>query len=392
MECDKVRKGYKMIKMSGTISKVKGADMRYIGPAGLLLALTVLPVYGVSNALLEAAVLRNTEGTILEKKWAKGLAERWKKLAGGGVPGKARGGSSDDVFGGAGERKGRNDAGTSAERAGRGLGFVDFEQELTEGKQWFQNQKKERITMTSYDGLKLVAYYLPAKKETGRVLILMHGYRNEGLHDFAGLVKFYHEMGFSLLVPHQRSHGESEGEYICFGVKERYDLKKWTEYMVKRFQGKCSIFLNGISMGGATVLMAAGLGLPEEVKGIIADCAFTSPKAIFSSVLKDKCHLPEIPFLYVADRICRRKAGFRFNECSTIDCVKKNRIPILFIHGGKDEFVPTRMCYENYDACRSRKELLIVGGAAHGTSHLVEPEAYRSTVMEFIRKWEGDIQ
>lgn len=345
------------------LSKIKGINVKWMQPICVLLILFALPIYEISNALFEIAVLRDKSSSFFERKGVKKLIN---KVNGIFISGKKK------CWG---KKHGEID---------NGLGFADFTQELENGKYWFDSQDKERITMTSYDGLKLVAYYLPAEVESDRVLILMHGYRNDGLHDFAGLVRFYHEMGYHLLVPHQRSHGESEGKYICFGVKERHDLKQWAEYIAKRFGGKCSIFLTGISMGGATVLMAAGLSLPEQVKGIIADCAFTSPWDIFSRIIEKDCHLPKFPFLYAADFICRRKAGFRFKECSTITCMKECTIPVLFIHGGKDAFVPTEMSYRNYDACGAKKQILVVDRAAHGTSNMAEPQAYRSMVIGFM--------
>ena len=214
--------------------------------AAVLLA---LPVYGISNELFKLAVCRDNSVSLFQRKGARKLAERLNEMIAG--RGRKKWGDGKEPAGG--KR-------TADEKVLAGLGFADFTGEMEEGKTWFQSQKKERIAMTSHDGLKLVAYYLPAPKESRRVLILMHGYRNEGIvWDFSGLVKFYHEQGYHLLVPHQRAHGESEGEHICFGVKERYDLAQWAEYISRRFERRCSIFLSGISMGGATVLMAAGL-------------------------------------------------------------------------------------------------------------------------------------
>lgn len=329
-------------------------------------ALVILPVYMVSWILFKTAILRDNRSAFLENKIVKAAIRRFD-----------------------GAIKAIKNNQTDKEMAEEGKGFSDFRQERAKGRSWFFAQDKERITITSYDGLRLVAYYLPAEKETDKVMILMHGYRNDGMGDFSGLVEFYHHMGYHLLVPHQRSHGESEGSYICYGVKERFDLKQWTEYAVKRFEGNCKVYLSGISMGGATVLMAAGLKLPLQVKGIIADCAFTSPWDIMAYVIKMEFNLPVFPFLYIADIISRRKAGFRFKECSTVNSMKDNQIPVLFIHGGKDTFVPVNMSYQSYEACTAPKQLLIVEGAAHGTSHLVEPERYRRAVTEFMEKWEN---
>lgn len=349
------------------LDRVKEMGLQWLEPAGVIIVLLALPIFLISNALFETAVLRDNSNTLFEKKWIKRVIERIN--------------GSNRIM----KRKRKQEE----KEQECGLRFADFPQEIENGKWWFHSQKKERITMTSHDGLKLVAYYLPAEKSSGKVMVLMHGYRNDGLYDFAGLVKFYHDMGYDLLVPDQRSHGESEGKYICFGVKERVDLKQWIEYIVKRFDGKCVIFPTGISMGGATVLMAADMELPSQVKGIIADCAFVSPWDIFAKVLNKDCHLPRFPFLYLADFICRSRAGFRFKECNTVKIMKKNKIPVLFIHGGKDDFIPAEMSCRNYDACEAEKSLLIVNQAAHGTSSLTEPAAYQSAVAEFMEKWEN---
>lgn len=352
----------------------KRIKIKLLGMAAVLLA---LPVYGISNELFKLAVCRDNSVSLFQRKGVRKLAERLNEVIAG--RGRKKWGDGKEPAGG--KR-------TADEKVPAGLGFADFTGEMEEGKTWFQSQEKERIAMTSHDGLKLVAYYLPAPKESRRVLILMHGYRNEGIvWDFSGLVKFYHEQGYHLLVPHQRAHGESEGEHICFGVKERYDLAQWTEYISRRFERRCSIFLSGISMGGATVLMATGLKLPGQVKGIIADCGYTSPWDIFAYVLGKDCHLPKFPFLYAADYICHRKAGFHFQECSAVESLRRNRIPVLFIHGGRDAFVPARMSWKNYEACAAEKEIFIVDRAAHGTSHLVEPEEYRRRVVKFMEKW-----
>lgn len=363
MEYSKMKK-IKKQKNSGNAQKFgRRVKIKLLGIAAVFLA---LPVYGVSNELFKLAVCRDNSVSFFQRKGIRKLAD-----------------SLNDMIAGRKRKKEVN-----GKKPERGLGFADFTEEMEEGKLWFQSQEKERITMTSYDGLKLVAYYLPAPKKSHRILILMHGYRNKGIvWDFSNLVKFYHEQGYHLLVPYQRTHGESEGKHICFGVKERYDLIQWTEYISGRFEGRCSIFLSGISMGGATVLMAAGLKLPRQVKGIIADCSYTSPWDIFAHVLGKDCHLPKFPFLYAADYICHRRAGFHFQECSTVESMRENRIPVLFIHGGRDDFVPAGMSWANYEACAAEKEIFIVDRAAHGTCNLVEPEEYRRRVIKFMEKW-----
>ena len=275
-----------------------------------------------------------------------------------------------------------------------------FEKTVQEGVSWFLGQEPELVSITSFDGLKLCAYYLPAEKgqdaagenvtaRSGRnVLLLMHGYRAGGLTDFAGLYRFYHEQGYDLLVPFQRSHGPSEGKYICFGVKERYDCRDWAEYAVCRAGKDCNLYLSGISMGCATVLMAAGLPLPSNVRAIIADCGFTSPKEILKTVLKRDYHLPAFPLMNLTELLTRWRAGFGYSDASALDAMKNCRIPVLFIHGEKDTFVPVQMSLDNYMACRAPKELLIVPGAVHAAASLQDPEGYQRAVLAFMKKYE----
>ena len=268
-----------------------------------------------------------------------------------------------------------------------------FENTVQEGIRWFLGQEPELHTITSFDGLKLCAYYLPAEapmsgKRRRNILLLMHGYRAGGLTDFAGLYRFYHEQGYDLLVPFERSHGPSEGRYICFGVKERFDCRDWAEYAVRLAGEDCNLYLSGISMGCATVLMAAGLPLPANVRAIIADCGFTSPKEILKTVLKRDYHLPAFPLMNLTELLTKWRAGFGYSDASTLDAMRNCRIPVLFIHGEKDSFVPVQMTLDNYMACSAPKELLIVPGAAHAAASLQDPEGYRRTALAFMKKYE----
>lgn len=343
-------------KNAGKTNRIKRKGISLLCAVSAFFA---LPVYGISWILFKTAVIRDNKSTFLQNKRVKALICK--------IDGAIK----------------------SIKNNQPNLNHEQYVRIADKGKQWFMGKYNERITVRSYDGVKLVAHYMPAEIASNKVIILMHGYRADGFVNFGGLVEFYHNRGYHLLIPYQRSHGESEGTYICYGVKERYDVKKWVQFITRRFDDNCTIFLSGTSMGASTVLMAAGVGLPPQVKGIIADCGFTSPWDIFSYVIKKDYHLPKIPFLYIADYICRLKAGFSFRECSTISCMKENRIPVLFIHGGKDKFVPIEMSYENYEACAAPKEILIIEEAAHGTCCLVESGAYKKTVMDFMEKWDG---
>lgn len=257
--------------------------------------------------------------------------------------------------------------------------------------EWVRSQSLEELWIKSRDGLKLHAWYLPAEKSNGHVAVIEHGYTSKGL-DSSSHAYFFHKLGFDCILPDHRAHGDSEGDYVGFGILDRYDCVSWLEYVIRRFGSDVQIVLHGTSMGATTVLMASGLpDFPDNVKCIISDCAFTSPYAVFSHVMKRDYHIPEFPVMNINSAMCRKKAGYGFNDYSTLDAMKVNTCPVLFIHGEKDNFVPTSMVYENYEACTADKELLVVSDAGHGASAYEDNELYENTESEFIRKYIPEI-
>ena len=211
-----------------------------------------------------------------------------------------------------------------------------------------------------------------------------HGYTGQASSDFCGLSTYYLERGYSLLLVDQRAHGQSEGEYIGFGCLDRVDACSWIDWVIKRCGSQVQIVLHGISMGGSTVLMTSGLKLPDQVKGIISDCAFTSPKQVFTHVLHTMYHLPAVPMMQITDFVNRKKAGYGLDECNAAREVRNAKVPILLIHGDADTFVPCRMCEEIERNCASKTTKLIVKGAAHAESYYKDMEAYENAMTEFL--------
>ena len=239
--------------------------------------------------------------------------------------------------------------------------YTDF---LTERKTFMMAQPHEDVYQTSFDGLKLHAAYFPPIKEdaTGkkRVVICFHGYTSASLQDFTGLTGF--------------------------GCVDRKDALKWIDWVIEHCGADVEILLHGISMGGATVLMASGMELPPQVKGIISDCGFTSPKEVFTHVLKTMYHLPSFPVMQGANLVNRKLAGYGMDECNASREVAKAKVPILFIHGEKDTFVPVWMCRKMYESCASKKKMLIVEGAAHGESYYKNTKQYEQALDEFLQE------
>ena len=239
----------------------------------------------------------------------------------------------------------------------------------------------EPVTILSHDGLKLFGRYYHVSDDAP-LQIQMHGYRGAAFRDFGGGNKLARELGLNTLVVDQRAHGKSEGHVICFGVNERFDCLRWAEYAAKRWPGK-PITLAGISMGAATVLMASDLPLPAEVKGILADCGYSSPRAIIKKVCWDlpKAFRAFYPFTSFSAGLF---GHFDPDSASALDAVRSTRLPILLIHGEADDFVPCEMSREIAAACVGPVRLETFPGAGHGGSYLQDPARYGRVVREFL--------
>lgn len=253
---------------------------------------------------------------------------------------------------------------------------------------WMSQQQFERLEVISFDGLLLRGYYLPAAQKTTKTAIIAHGYSGEALRGMSSFARLYHQkLGYNVLLPDARGHGESAGNFICFGWLERRDYVKWMHLLLQKVGPEAEIVLHGVSMGGATVLMTGGEDLPAQVKAIVSDCAYTSVMGMVAHQTKRLFHIPPFPLAYVVSLVCKIRAGFFFAEASALRQVGKCRLPVLFIHGEADTFVPTPMVYELHAAHSGPKELLVVPSAGHGLSYAVDGPGYEQTVTGFLRKF-----
>lgn len=264
-----------------------------------------------------------------------------------------------------------------------GTDWNQYMELIQKRKEYMTAQPQEEIFLESEDGLKLHAAYFPGK-DSKKVVICLHGYTSQGMSDYIGLSDYYMKHGYGMLLPDARAHGKSEGVYIGFGCLDRNDLLGWINWVIQKCGNEVQILLHGTSMGGATVLMASGLTLPQQVKGIISDCGFTSPKEVFTHVLHSMYHLPAFPLIQITDFVNRKKAGYGMDECNAAREVRKAKVPILLIHGDADTFVPSSMCEEIYENCASEKKKLIIKGAAHAESYYKDMGAYEGALDEFI--------
>lgn len=251
-----------------------------------------------------------------------------------------------------------------------------------------QNMENELVEIQSYDGTKLVGHWFQNPDEK-RIVVAMHGWRSSWPRDFSLIADFWMKNGCSVLFAEQRGQGESGGDYMGFGLMERFDAAEWAKWANCEKSETLPIYLAGISMGASTILMSATLDLPKNVCGMMADCGYTSPHEIWKHVVENNLHLSYGILGRIADDMCRKKIRVGTKDFSTVDAMQKNEIPVLFFHGSDDHFVPVEMTYENYKACAAEKRLLIVPGAEHGMCYYADRERYEKAVQDFWREFDS---
>ncbi len=257
-----------------------------------------------------------------------------------------------------------------------------YKEAISKGIEFINTEPSKEVFINSFDGKKLAAKYFYYGND--KSIILMHGYRSSAARDFSCAVSMYKAFGFNILLCDQRSHGNSEGRLITFGIKESYDAKLWADFLTEKFSQN-RILLSGISMGASTVMLSLGHELPSTVKAVIADCGFTSAKEIIEIVGKRSYKINPRPLMPFLNLYCLLFGRFSIFTKSAIDTVKDSKIPVLLIHGADDSFVPSEMS-ERIHKLSNNTELLTIKGADHGLSYLVDRKTVESKIKEFLIK------
>ena len=263
----------------------------------------------------------------------------------------------------------------------------EFEEERAlkklENEKWLKENSKELYI--SNGKINLHSYEVKNVKESKIWVIAVHGYTDSASFMVDSAKRFL-SYGYNVLMPDLRTHGKSEGKYIGMGWLDRLDLIAWIDYLIATY-GNIKIILYGISMGAATVMMASGEKLPSNVRMVIEDCGYTSVWDEFAHELKYLFHMPTFPALYNANFITKIRAGYSLKKASAIKQIKKSKLPILFIHGDKDNFVPFYMLDKLYNAANDKKEKLVIKNAGHAEAQWISPEQYWHTVRKFIKRY-----
>ncbi|MBE6715978.1 MAG: alpha/beta hydrolase [Ruminococcaceae bacterium] len=254
---------------------------------------------------------------------------------------------------------------------------------------WFNEQQFTEYEIENAEGKIVKGYFLPAKKTSDVYVFCAPGFKTDAKRQFRFIAKYFHDKNINIFMIDHRASGESDGRYISFGMYEYYDAMQWLYFMKETFGNDIKIILYGVSMGAATVNnMCGDASLPENVKFVISDCSFTSPWELFRYSLKN-AHWPVFPLLQGVNMYNRIFNRFSFKDCNTpIESVKYMKLPVLFIHGKRDNFVPWQMVNKLYDECSSPdKELFIVEDAPHCACYLKAPEEYEAKINKLIEKY-----
>ena len=266
----------------------------------------------------------------------------------------------------------------------QGKKYVPHHAEILGWMKNVRNLPHEDMFVISHDGLTLRGKYYEYKKGAP-VEILIHGYHGSSERDMGGGIERCFSMGRNALLVDQRACGKSDGRIVTFGVNESRDCLLWIDKVIERFGKNVKIVITGVSMGAATVIMAAGRGLPENVRYVLADCPYSSSDEIIRTVMAGK-GLP-VKFLYPFVKLgARLYGGFRIKDACPLDAVKQSKAPIIFIHGDADDFVPTYMSEKLYEACNSKKELIKIPNAAHVLAYITDKEGYVKALNDFSVK------
>ena len=260
-----------------------------------------------------------------------------------------------------------------------------YKEAVLKTEDFLKNGKYEKCEIESFDGLKLSAKYFEAENGKATV-VMMHGYTAIPDNDVGFIAEYLLSRGYNLLIPRQRSHGESEGEYMTFGALEAKDCADWCRY-IDKFRHIGNIFIYGVSMGASTVMLATAEDLPETVRGYIADCGFTSGAEIIERTGRHNLGIWYNLFKNGVMKLIRKRTGVDMAKADCRKALARTKLPGLFFCGEEDKFVPLFMTEENFKAAGGEKKLLSFPGAVHAQCALVDPERYREEFTAFLEKY-----
>lgn len=252
---------------------------------------------------------------------------------------------------------------------------------LTKGQ--VESWPKQPVEITSRDGLRLRGMLIEPESTVERLIILVHGFTASSTYMFH-FVEPFRRRGWAVLLIDQRYHGKSEGHYATYGFEEKHDLDRWVEWAVTRYGASIHLGLLGQSMGGGTVLEYASIN--KVAQFIVADCPYSDVRELLEYQIRWLHHFPPYPLLWFVNGLMRRRAGFSLDDVKPIRSVEAAPVPIMFVHGADDKFVPTYMSEKMFAVRKGKKKLLIVPGAAHARAFFEDRDLYEREMMAFVEE------
>lgn len=250
----------------------------------------------------------------------------------------------------------------------------------------YDKLEKEELEIESYDGYRLKAFYVPAPQTSDRYVIISHGYT----YNRYGSLRYLHmfrSFGYNCLIYDNRGHGENPRTKCTMGVRESRDLLRVIDWVHERFGRDIILGLHGESMGSALQIMA--LKEKPEVQFVVNDCGYADLMGVLTHNIGGALHMPKF-FCYLASAACRLIFGYSFTGVRPIDSLKDNTVPICFMHGAADDFIPCSHSERMHEAMTAYSELHLFPGAVHGLSIDSDEESYRRIVKEFLGKVSGE--
>lgn len=260
----------------------------------------------------------------------------------------------------------------------------------------FKSIEKEVVEIKSFDNLTLRAFLIrtdkrPQNQKPRKVVICAHGYTSHPTREFSKITPFLRGLGYDLLLLNDRAHGDSEGKYTGMSILDRHDVIRWIDFAIKTFGEDCEIFLYGISMGAATVGLVSGMDIPRNIKGVVMDCGFSSAWIVLKHMMKVNAKfLPLFPTMHIVNFFCKRLANYDLKETTTLDAVRRAKVPFLFFHGTADNTVVVQMGRDLYDAVQTEKEIHIYEGLEHVGSYYFKQKEYEEAFKNFLERNSGE--
>lgn len=250
--------------------------------------------------------------------------------------------------------------------------------------EWFSKQAFESFSIKSKDGHSLKAVYLPAPGNSNKTAFCIHGIQSTGIREFATAAKYFYENGINSFIIDQRACGKSGGKYVTYGAKESEDCKLWLDFFTKHFGPDMRVFVYGVSMGSSTALLLNNYELPANIEYIVADCGYASVKKQIKNTFKS-IHLPSGLCYFAYKTACKCHNVYNPDKVDILGAVRKCRLPIIFVHGAKDNVVPIENAYTLYEACNvSDKKLLVPDNVEHAQSFALSMNVREAIIKKII--------